>query len=97
MAEAKFEKEVIAWVEEQGGMAQRVEARGVRGWPDLDVRLPNGKAALIELKRPKGSHKVSPHQVETIQKLRALGQVAFVSRDLEEIIERLTRLSTESD
>ena len=84
MRESDLEKQVIEWVESQGGIAVRVEARGVRGWPDLDVRLPNGRAALIELKRP-GGGKVSPHQVATLDRLARLGHLVFVADSLETI------------
>ena len=87
MKEKTIEAAVIAWVKMQGGIAMKVEAKGVRGWPDLDITLPGGRVALVEMKRPGGT--VSPHQAGWCYLLMQLGRLAFVAESLEEVQRRI--------
>ena len=40
--EADFEKQVVKWVEDRGGICKKVKVEGERGWPDRSIYLPGG-------------------------------------------------------
>ncbi len=74
-------------VEALGGVADKVEFVGRRGFCDRLVVLPGGRVIFVELKRPRGGV-LSPHQRAFHQTYRALGaEIAVVKTD--DDIERL--------
>ena len=82
--EADFEKQVVKWVEDRGGICKKVKVEGERGWPDRSIYLPGGFHIMVELKRPNGKGNLSPHQIETLSRLFVLGQRAFTCKNLVE-------------
>jgi len=86
----------VAWVERQNSGAVRVGGRFVRfGWvgcPDVLGQLNDGRLLGVEVKAPKG--RTSPEQVAFLERIRAAGGVAFVARDLRDV---LLHLPTRTD
>ena len=90
------EKEVEGYlrrrVEQLGGRCVKFLPDYNRGWPDRLVLLPGGRAAWVELKRPKGG-RVSAAQRVAHEELRRLGQQVFLvlsKADVEAVIALLT-------
>lgn len=78
MLEAKLEEQIFQTVESLGGMAIKLYSPGVRGRSDRLIILPGGRMFFIEIKRPGGRGRVSPHQVKFINDVRKLGVPAYV-------------------
>lgn len=85
MLESEVEKHLRRRVESLGGVAVKLEVRGTRGWPDRLVLLPGGRAAFVELKRPRKAKGTSAHQDEKLGLLRLLGFEATVLDTKEKI------------
>ena len=81
----------VAWVERQNSGAVRVGGRFVRfGWvgcPDVLGQLNDGRLLGVEVKAPKG--RTSPEQVAFLERIRAAGGVAFVARDLRDVLREM--------
>jgi hypothetical protein len=84
----------VAWVERQNSGAVRVGGRFVRfGWvgcPDVLGQLKDGRLLGVEVKAAKG--RTSPEQVAFLERIRAAGGVAFVARDLRDVLRELGTL-----
>jgi hypothetical protein len=78
----------VAWVERQNSGAVRVGGRFVRfGWvgcPDVLGQLKDGRLLGVEVKAAKG--RTSPGQVAFLERINQAGGVAFVARDLRDVL-----------
>jgi hypothetical protein len=81
----------VAWVERQNSGAVRVGGRFVRfGWPgcaDVLGQLRDGRFLAVEVKAAKG--RASPEQVAWLERINQAGGVAFVARDLRDVLREL--------
>ncbi len=81
----------VAWAERQNSGAVRVGGRFVRfGWPgcpDVLGQLRDGRFLAVEVKSKTG--RTSPEQVAFLDRIRAAGGVAFVARDLRDVLQHL--------
>ena len=81
----------VAWAERMNSGATRMGARFVRfGWPgcpDLLGQLKDGRLLGVEVKGPAG--KLRPAQVVFLERIRAAGGVAFLARDLRDVLREL--------
>ncbi len=81
----------VAWAERQNSGAVRVGGRFVRfGWvgcPDVLGQLKDGRLLGVEVKAAKG--RTSPEQVAFLDRIRAAGGMAFIARDLGDVVREL--------
>lgn len=81
----------VAWAERQNSGAVRVGGRFVRfGWvgcPDVLGQLKDGRLLGAEVKAAKG--RTSPEQVAFLERINQAGGVAFVARDLRDVVREL--------
>jgi hypothetical protein len=81
----------VAWVERQNSGAVRVGGRFVRfGWVgccDVLGQLQDGRLLGVEVKAAKG--RTSPEQVAFLERINQAGGVAFVARDLRDVLREL--------
>jgi hypothetical protein len=81
----------VAWAERQNSGAVRVGGRFVRfGWvgcPDVLGQLKDGRLLGAEVKAAKG--RASPEQVAFLERINQAGGVAFVARDLRDVLREL--------
>lgn len=81
---------IFAWVNKTQGTFDpvrktfRKNKKLLKGVPDILGILPDGRFLGIEVKRPGG--KVSPEQLDFIEKANGLGGVCFVAFSLEDVI-----------
>ena len=82
---------LVAWAERQNSGAARIGSRFVRfGWPgcpDVLGQLKDGRFLGVEVKAPKG--RASPEQTLFLDRIRCAGGVAFVARDLRDVVREL--------
>jgi VRR-NUC domain len=82
---------LVAWAERQNTGVAKVGGRFIRfGWPgcsDLIGMLRDGRFLACEVKGPKG--KVRPEQAVFLERIRCAGGVAFVARDLRDVLREL--------
>jgi len=84
-----IEAELVVRVHAIGGVCEKMQAIGRRGFFDRIVVLPGGRIVFVELKRHSGG-RVSPHQRDTHARYRALGvEVAIVrkSGDIDRLLD----------
>jgi hypothetical protein len=81
----------VAWCERMNSGAVRMGARFVRfGWPgcpDVLGQLKDGRLLGVEVKGPTG--KLCPAQTVFLDRVRAAGGVAFMARDLRDVLREL--------
>ena len=82
----------VAWVERMNSGAVRIGGRFLRfGWPgcpDVLGQLKDGRLLGVEVKGPTG--KLRPEQAVFLDRVRAAGGVAFLARDLRDVLRELT-------
>ena len=82
---------LVAWAERQNSGAARMGARFVRfGWPgcpDILGQLRDGRFLGVEVKAIKG--RASPEQTLFLDRIRCAGGVAFIARDLRDVLREL--------
>lgn len=83
--ESELEKEVVKWVEAQGGRALKLKIENERGFPDRTIILPCGFIAFVELKRPKGSTKKYEQQKRMVEWLKGQGFPAEFCETLDDV------------
>jgi len=68
-----------------------------KGFSDVMLILPGGRAAFIEIKTPSGI--VSPEQERFLQKMRDMGAMAGVARSVDEALKicDLERMKTDGE
>jgi len=91
--ERLIEAELVARVRALGGIAEKVQAIGRRGFFDRLVILPGGRIFFVEVKRPYGG-RLSPHQIWYLKEFDALGVAIAVVRNSADIT-RLLAAATE--
>ena len=83
----------VAWCERMNSGAVRMGGRVLRfGWPgcpDVLGQLKDGRLLGVEVKGPAG--KLRPEQAVILDRVRAAGGVAFVARDLRDVLRELDR------
>ena len=81
----------VAWVERMNSGAARIGCRFLRfGWPgcpDVLGQLTDGRLLGVEVKGPAG--KLRPEQAVFLDRIRAAGGVAFMARDLRDVLHEL--------
>jgi hypothetical protein len=82
--ERTIEVALVEAVQALGGICEKVQVIGKRGWPDRLCILPGGLIILAEIKRPYGG-RLSPHQQQYRNKLAALGIAVAVIRNQADI------------
>ena len=83
----------VAWCERMNSGAVRMGGRFLRfGWkgcPDVLGQLRDGRLLGVEVKGPAG--KLRPEQAVFLDRVRAAGGVAFVARDLRDVLRELDK------
>jgi len=81
----------VSWCERQNSGAVRNGGRFIRfGWvgcPDVLGQLKDGRFLGVEVKAAKG--RASPEQVAFLERIRGAGGVAFIARDLRDVVTAL--------
>lgn len=81
----------VAWCERMNSGAVRIGGRFLRfGWPgcpDVLGQLNDGRLLGVEVKGPAG--KLRPEQAVFLDRVRAAGGVAFMARDLRDVLREL--------
>ena len=81
----------VAWVERMNSGAVRIGGRFLRfGWPgcpDVLGQLNDGRLLGVEVKGPAG--RLRPEQAVFLDRVRAAGGVAFMARDLRDVLREL--------
>ena len=85
----------VAWCERMNSGAVRIGGRFLRfGWPgcpDVLGQLNDGRLLGVEVKGPAG--KLRPEQAVFLDRVRAAGGVAFMARDLRDVLRELSTLT----
>ena len=83
--------DAVAWCERMNSGAARMGGRFVRfgfqGCPDVLGQLKDGRLMGVEVKAPTG--KLRPEQAVFLERIRGAGGVAFVARDLGDVLREL--------
>ena len=82
----------VAWCERMNSGAVRIGGRFLRfGWPgcpDVLGQLNDGRLLGVEVKGPAG--RLRPEQAVFLDRVRAAGGVAFMARDLRDVLRELS-------
>lgn len=83
----------VAWCERQNSGVARIGGRFVRfgwpGYPDVLGQLTDGRLLGVEVKAQAG--RLRPEQAVFLERIRAAGGVAFVARDLRDVLRELEK------
>jgi hypothetical protein len=82
--ESAIEKYLRIKVVEAGGVCEKVQAIGGRGFFDRIVVLPGGRIYLVEVKKPKGG-RLSPHQRAKHDLYRGLGVAVTIIKTVADV------------
>ena len=81
----------VVWCERMNSGAARVGNRFIRfgfaGCPDVLGQLTDGRFLGVEVKSPTG--KLRPEQTVFLERVRGAGGVAFMARDLRDVLREL--------
>ena len=84
----------VAWCERMNSGAARIGSRfvrfGFRGCPDVLGQLRDGRLLGVEVKAKAG--RLRPEQTIFLERIRGAGGVAFVARDLRDVLRELGTL-----
>ncbi len=84
----------VVWCERMNSGAARVGNRFIRfgftGCPDVLGQLTDGRFLGVEVKSPTG--KLRPEQSLFLERVRGAGGVAFMARDLRDVLRELNQL-----
>ena len=84
----------VSWCERINSGAAKVGNRfirfGFKGCPDVLGQLRDGRLLGVEVKSPTG--KLRPEQSVFLERIRGAGGVAFVARDLRDVMRELNQL-----
>lgn len=83
--ESDLEKEVVNWVESQGGRALKLKIENERGFPDRTIIMPHGLIVFCELKRAGKRSKRYKQQEDMVKWLKRMGLPAAFCSTLEEV------------
>ena len=82
----------VAWVERMNSGAARIGSRfvrfGFKGCPDVLGQLKDGRLLGVEVKAKTG--RLRPEQTIFLERIRGAGGVAFVARDLRDVLRELS-------
>jgi len=82
---------LVAWCERMNSGAAKVGGRFIRfGWPgcpDVLGQLKDGRLLGVEVKSRTG--RLRPEQAVFLERIRGAGGVAFVARDLRDVVKAL--------
>ena len=82
----------VAWVERMNSGAARISSRfvrfGFKGCPDVLGQLRDGRLLGVEVKAKTG--RLRPEQTIFLERIRGAGGVAFVARDLRDVMRELS-------
>ena len=82
---------LVAWAERQNSGAAKVGGRFIRfGWPgcpDVLGQMKDGRLLGVEVKSRTGC--LRPEQAVFLERIRGAGGVAFVARDLRDVLREL--------
>lgn len=83
----------VAWCERMNSGAARIGGRfvrfGFKGCPDVLGQLRDGRLLGVEVKAKAG--RLRPEQAVFLERIRCSGGVAFVARDLRDVLRELGR------
>jgi hypothetical protein len=82
--ESAIERHLVARVTAIGGIAEKVQVIGRRGFFDRLVALPGGRVIFCEVKKPKGG-RMSAHQRERSDRYRRLGCEVVMLKTLADV------------
>lgn len=88
--ESRIEQSFARWCSQRNIPCLKVQAIGVRGFPDRLVLL-QGMVVFIEFKTPTGV--LSEHQIRCHARLKSLGLEIHVCRSKQEAIDAIERTS----
>lgn len=81
----------VSWCERMNSGAARIGARfvrfGFKGCPDVLGQLRDGRLLGVEVKAKAG--RLRPEQAVFLERIRCAGGVAFVARDLRDVLREL--------
>jgi hypothetical protein len=81
----------VSWCERMNSGAARMGGRfvrfGFKGCPDVLGQLRDGRLLGVEVKGPTG--RLRPEQAFFLERVRGAGGVAFVARDLRDVLREL--------
>ena len=84
----------VVWCERMNSGAAKVGNRFIRfgfvGCPDVIGQLRDGRLLGVEVKSPTG--KLRPEQSVFLERIRGAGGVAFMARDLRDVMRELNQL-----
>ena len=83
MRESQVENYLVMRIKLHDGLCRKIAYIGKRGCPDRLVGFPNGRTALVELKRPDGIAR--DEQEREHRRLRAVGFTVVVLSTLAEV------------
>ena len=82
----------VAWCERMNSGAARMGSRfvrfGFKGCPDVLGQLKDGRLLGVEVKAKTG--RLRPEQTIFLERIRGAGGVAFVARDLRDVLRELS-------
>ena len=82
----------VAWCERMNSGAARMDSRfvrfGFKGCPDVLGQLKDGRLLGVEVKAKTG--RLRPEQTIFLERIRGAGGVAFVARDLRDVLRELS-------
>lgn len=82
---------LVAWAERQNSGQVKIEGRyitfGWRGCSDVIGMLRDGRFLAVEVKSPAG--RLQPNQRDFLDRVRGNGGVAFVARNLADVVREL--------
>lgn len=87
--ELSVENYLVARVGALGGVCEKIQVIGRRGFFDRLVALPGGRVLFVEVKRPRGGV-ISPHQRQRYAQYAALGCAVAIVKNQEDIDRLLT-------
>ena len=86
----------VAWCERMNSGAVRIGGRflrfGFKGCPDVLGQLRDGRLLATEVKGPTG--KLRSEQAVFLDRVRAAGGVAFVAKDLRDVMRELKEMTS---
>lgn len=88
----------VVWCERMNSGAAKIGNRFIRfgftGCPDVLGQLRDGRILGVEVKAPKG--KLRPEQAVFLERIRGAGGVAFVARDLRDVMRELKQIGRQA-
>ena len=83
----------VVWCERMNSGAARIGARfvrfGFKGCPDVLGQLRDGRLLGVEVKAK--TRRLRPEQAVVLERIRCAGGVAFVARDLRDVLRELNQ------